>query len=148
MSMHWVKLFAPNIWLNIRGMGWVGLISPLEFLQLQLVIGFLDLLVQSAQIFQLIYPSIPLKCASLIRGERPRPPVYFYFTSICLTVNRVTWGIAFGGVSFGEELVLECVEDDGVVLLLLPRWQFRGGDPTAAIKKFKWVLCRNRRRAE
>ena len=37
-------------------MGGVGLISPLEFLQLQLVIGFLDLLVQSA---------------SLIRGERP-----------------------------------------------------------------------------
>ena len=32
-------------------MGGVGLISPLEFLQLQLVIGFLDLLVQSAQIF-------------------------------------------------------------------------------------------------
>ena len=50
MSMHWEKLCAPNIWLNIRGMGGVGLISPLEFLQLQLVIGFLDLLVQSAQI--------------------------------------------------------------------------------------------------
>jgi len=29
-------------------MGGVGLISPLEFLQLHLVIGFLDLLVQSA----------------------------------------------------------------------------------------------------
>ena len=52
-------------------MGGVGLISPLEFLQLKLVISFLDLLVQSAQIFQLLYPSIPFKCASLIRGERP-----------------------------------------------------------------------------
>ena len=75
MSMHWVKLFAPNIWLDIRGMGGVGLISPLEFLQLQLVIGFLDLLVQSARICQLIYPSIPFKCASLRRGERQRPPL-------------------------------------------------------------------------
>ena len=58
-------------------MGGVGLISPLEFLQLQLVIGFLDLLVQSARICQLIYPSNPFKCASLIRGERPRPPLKF-----------------------------------------------------------------------
>ena len=51
--------------------------------------------------------------------------------------RRLTWGIAFGGVSFGEELVLECVEDEGVVLLLLlPRWQFRGGDPTAVKREF------------
>ena len=41
--------------------------------------------------------------------------------------------MVFGGVSFGEELVLECVEDVGVVLLLLllPRWQLRGVEPTA-----------------
>ena len=47
--------------------------------------------------------------------------------------------MAFGGVSFGEELVLEWVEDEGVVLLLLPRWQFRGGDPTAAKCEFSLV---------
>ena len=53
--------------------GRVGLISPLGIPTVA-VIGFLDQLVQSAQIFQLLYPSIPFKCASLIRGERPPLP--------------------------------------------------------------------------
>ena len=73
MSMHWEKLCAPNIWLNIRGMGGVGLISPLEFLQLQLVIGFLDLLVQSAQIsLYSLQTCIPHK-----RGKAAPAPEYF-----------------------------------------------------------------------
>ena len=64
-----MKLFVPNIWLDIRGMGGVGLISPLEFLQLKLVISFLDLLVQSAQIFQLLYPSIRFHIDILAFGQ-------------------------------------------------------------------------------
>ena len=47
--------------------------SPLEFLQLQLVIGFLDLLVQSAQIsLYSLQTCIPHK-----RGKAAPAPVYF-----------------------------------------------------------------------